>query len=713
MKSILFINFFLLACMSAGQIKISGYVGDKEGPIIGANIYLENTYDGSTSDTKGQFYFETFEEGEHVLIASFVGYNDFRKEINLNVPSNLSIRLEPRIDQLNTVTIAAGSFNTSDEAKKVIMKSVDVVTTAGATADIAGALNTLPGTQTVGEAGRLFVRGGDGYETRTFIDGMMVHNEYSPAAPNTPSRSRFSPFIFKGTSFSTGGYSAEYGQALSSALILDSKDVSELERTDFSIMSVGGDVAHTHIWDKSSFSAKMGYTNLSPYFRLAPQRIKWDGAPEEWLGNFAFRWKTSDAGLLKVFGNLSLSKLDLYEKTIEDPSIEFPVGVDNNYSYLNVIYRNIISKDWAYKLGASNTYSFQNAQRDGDRSEMTLEGSHLKGTLFYTPSDRITIQTGGEIIRTDVSRELSMDQSQEVTIDDFNEYLSSGHIESEIYISAALAIRPGARIEYNSLTGKSSISPRFSMAQKVGEFGQTSLAYGLFHQSAPESYLLMSPQLQSETASHYILNYQWMKRNRTFRIETYSKRYSDLVKETVIGLDNSGNGFAQGFDLWWRDADTFDGLDYWISYSYIDTKRDYRNFPGKRTPSFASSHNFSFVAKKWIDKLKSQVGITYTFGSPRPYTDLNTEGFLQARTSSFHDLSFNISYLMNSQVIIHALVNNVLGINNVFGYEYANNPDTDGFYARRAITPPARRFIFLGIFITLSKDQTINQLPNL
>ncbi|MEM9896082.1 MAG: hypothetical protein AAF789_06905, partial [Bacteroidota bacterium] len=67
----------------------------------------------------------------------------------------------------------------------------------------------------------------------------------------------------------------------------------------------------------------------------------------------------------------------------------------------------------------------------------------------------------------------------------------------------------------------------------------------------------------------------------------------------------------------------------------------------------------------------------------------------------------------NSQVIIHAMVNNVLGTRNVFGYEFSDSPDVNGIYASRAITPPARRFVFLGIFITLSKNKGINQLPNL
>jgi hypothetical protein len=54
-----------------------------------------------------------------------------------------------------------------------------------------------------------------------------------------------------------------------------------------------------------------------------------------------------------------------------------------------------------------------------------------------------------------------------------------------------------------------------------------------------------------------------------------------------------------------------------------------------------------------------------------------------------------------------------LGRTNIFGYNYSVTPDANGVYASRAITQPAPRFLFLGIFITLSKDKSMNQLPSL
>lgn len=55
--------------------------------------------------------------------------------------------LKEEINQLDGVVISAGSFTAGEEKRRTILKPVDIAMTAGGTADIAGALNTLPGTQ--------------------------------------------------------------------------------------------------------------------------------------------------------------------------------------------------------------------------------------------------------------------------------------------------------------------------------------------------------------------------------------------------------------------------------------------------------------------------------------------------------------------------------------------------------------------------------------
>ena len=126
---------------------------------------------------------------------------------------NLAIKLREDVNTLDAVVLSAGTFSAGDNSKVNVLKPLDVVTTASALGDFVGALQTLPGTSTVAEDGRLFVRGGDAEETQIFIDGIRVFTPYSPTTNNSPTRGRYSPFLFDGIRFSTGGYSAEFGQA--------------------------------------------------------------------------------------------------------------------------------------------------------------------------------------------------------------------------------------------------------------------------------------------------------------------------------------------------------------------------------------------------------------------------------------------------------------------------------------------------------------------
>ncbi|WP_421765021.1 TonB-dependent receptor [Ekhidna sp.] len=714
MKGLLTTTLLFLTCFSYGQVTISGQVADKSGePLLGVNVYLKGTYDGATTDINGEFSFESYEVDSLILVASYIGFHTSELPIE-SKSQKLNFILKEEISHLNAVVITAGSFNASDESKREVLKPLDIVTTAGATADIPGALNTLPGTQTVGETGRLFVRGGDGRETKTFIDGMLVHNEYSPSAPNTPGRSRFSPFMFKGTSFSTGGYSAEYGQALSSALVLNSKDVAENDRTDISLMSVGADISTTQSFENSSLAGKVQYTNLTPYFALVSQNLRWNKAPQEYNGNFAYRWKTSKTGMLKVFTNVSQSSMDLYESDIRNPEIDLPVVVSNDYLHFNTSYRELLDDKWGVRTGISFTRSNDFASLDQSSIDQNLSGFHTKVTMDYQHSDRLALVAGAEVIGRSLYQTLNDGESFD---QEFDERIGASFVETEMFASSALAFKAGVRVEHNNLNDNIALDPRLSAAYKTGEHSQVSVAYGQFRQAPATQITLSDKASLHEKATHYIANYQWLNEGMSFRVEVYEKKYDQLAKYTNIydpgTFQFTGGGYARGLDLFWRDSKTVKNLDYWVSYSYLNTEREYKDFPGSYTPSFASNHNFSVVTKKFFDKLKSQVGVTYSFASPRSYNDLNSEGFLNGRTPAYHDLSFNISYLYSSQVIIHAMVNNVLGINNIFGYEYANTPNENGVYASRPITPAAKRFIFLGVFITLSKNKGINQLPNL
>lgn len=716
MKNWFTIAFAITAFNLMGQTIIKGKVSDERGtPVPGANIFLANTYDGTTSDTDGQFEFTSDEKGKQALVVKFIGYKDFTKEIALDgTMISINVVLRETINELEAVTISAGSFTASDESRRTIFKAVDIATTAGATADIAGALNTLPGTQKVGESGRLFVRGGDGSETRTFIDGMLVLNPYGSTAPNTPSRGRFLPFMFKGTSFSTGGYSSEYGQALSSTLVLESKDKSESTRTDIGFLSVGADVAHTQAWDHASLAGKIQYTNIRPYFNLINQEIDWITPPESIEGSAAFRHAVGKAGMIKAYGNFNRTSYSMYNHDIDDPSLKQPYDLTNDYQYVNVAYKDVLNERWMVRGGLSYT-SMGNDLLDGtDQVDDSERGIHAKAVLEGSLSDRAELRTGAEMIsRAYDYKVIAADGGIDAA--SFDETITSTFAEGSVYFTNRFVTQGGARIEYNNLLNRVSVDPRLSLAYKVGG-GNFSLAYGKFRQSPVNELLRLDHSINQERADHYIVSYQVVENNRTFRAEIYYKKYNDLVKylnPEKTWIDNSGKGYAKGLELFWRDNLSVKNLDYWFSYSYLDTERDYLDFPHEAVPNFASTHNCSVVFKYFFTELKTQFGATYSFTSGRPYHDPNQEIFNGGKTRSYQDLSINLAYLPRPNLIIYFSATNLTGRNNIFGYEYSTKLNEEGFYNRRAITQPAKHFLFLGVFLTLSKDKTVNQLPSL
>ncbi len=57
--------------MVLAQSTVSGVVSDQKGEtLIGANVYLKDTYDGGTTDANGRFNFDTYETGAQVLVVS-------------------------------------------------------------------------------------------------------------------------------------------------------------------------------------------------------------------------------------------------------------------------------------------------------------------------------------------------------------------------------------------------------------------------------------------------------------------------------------------------------------------------------------------------------------------------------------------------------------------------------------------------------------------
>ncbi|MEZ4802400.1 MAG: TonB-dependent receptor [Gelidibacter sp.] len=717
MKSIFTVLIFCMTSITIAQTTISGIVKDTNGlPIEGANVYLQGTYDGGTTNEKGEFSFTTEEAGTQSLVVSFLSYETFTMAGDVSFMKNLQVKLREDVNALDAVILSAGTFSAGDNSKVSVLKPLDVVTTASALGDFVGALQTLPGTTTVAEDGRLFVRGGEADETQIFIDGIRVFTPYSPTANNTPTRGRYSPFLFDGITFSTGGYSAEYGQALSSVLLLNTIDEPDQKKTDIGIMTVGGTLGNTQKWEKSSLSVNASYINLAPYNAIFKDRNDWKKPYEGASGEAVFRQKF-DSGLLKLYTAFDYSDFELTQKDINlSEGLHFKLN--NNNLYFNGSYQGMLNDVWSIFGGMSYTYGKTNLNVMDSDIKDTENSFHGKLKFKRRFSNRLKLYFGVEYFATNFNENYA-DEVITPTKYGYDNNIASAFTEADIIFSKNLALKAGLRADYSELFKELTVAPRVSFAYKTGTHSQVSLAYGDFYQNPNSDVLKFNQDLKAQHTSHYILNYQYNTEGKIFRAEAYFKDYSQLIKYDTdfasfdSNFNTTGDGFAKGIDLFWRDNKTFKNFDYWVSYSYLDTERNYRNYPSASQPNFANTHNLSLVGKYWIDDWKSQVGMSYSFASGRTYTNPNMQGFLNEKTKSYNSLSVNWAYLISPQKILYFSVNNVLNFKNINGYQYANTPDMNGNFARRSLQPAADQFFFVGFFWTISEKGTDNQLNNL
>ena len=698
---------------------VSGKVLQENGePVAGVNAYLEGTYDGSSSDGNGFFQFTTDETGEKTLKVVFMGFEPYTSGLILQGDTiYLDITLKEAFNELSAVTITAGTFEASDKKQAVTISPLDMVTTAGANGDVYGALQSLPGTTKNGESGRLFVKGGDSSESQTYIDGAWVPVPYNSSAPNVGTRGRYNPFLFKGMIFSTGGYSAEYGQALSSVLLLNTNDLPEEDQLDLSFLSVGPEIAGTKRWENGAVTATASWQNLSPYMSMVNQNYEWVHAPESASGALSLRQKTGKSGMFKFYSNMDKATFTLKQDDLNEVGSSFDYRLDNRNVFVNSSWKGMLTERLGMHAAASYTDNTDDIAYQQTSVDNSLKAFYLKDAFTYVFNDRFRLKTGGEWFSE--KRERQVDVADGHSAGQLTKNTFAAFAEAQLYTSNRFVSRIGIRTEYDDLREDWNVAPRLSSAYKISDNTQVSGAWGWFYQSADDNYLMQSAGLKPERADHYTLTFLSSVNKRTLRAELYNKDYRDLVKYTVAdngdytGFSNTGSGYARGVDLFWRDKQTVKGGDYWISYSFIDTKRDYRDYPYRSRPGFASKHNLSVVYKHWLASMRSLVGVNFNYSSPRVYNNPNTSVFNGEKMRAYRSLDISWSFLYRQNIILYGAVTNLPGFKNEYGRNYAELPDSAGFYNSSAIQPSSTRFFVLACFITLTRRGTANQLDKI
>ena len=172
-------NLISVLMMSVGLVfgqAVTGFVGNGEEPLVGANIVIEGTELGGVTDAEGKFVIETG-TGTFDLTASYIGYVSQTKSVRVgDIVGSVSFDLETDVVALTALEVLASRADETTPVAYTNVSKEEMEIRLGSQ-DIPMILNTTPSvyaTQQGGGAGdaRINIRGFNQRNVAVMINGV-------------------------------------------------------------------------------------------------------------------------------------------------------------------------------------------------------------------------------------------------------------------------------------------------------------------------------------------------------------------------------------------------------------------------------------------------------------------------------------------------------------------------------------------------------------
>ena len=705
------------------QLKISGRVTDtRNEPLEYVNVYVLDTFDGAMTDKSGAFSFSTAVKDTLIVIASLIGYRTEEKELINYKPGmhEISMALSETGIELEEAVVTGSSFS-SEEEKGIQVSPLDVYTTPGGAADIFQSLKTLPGLTQVSESAELYVRGGDPSETVTLVDQAILYHPFTFESSYGGIFSNLNTESLRSLYFSSGGFSAKYGNALSGVLDIETRNEPDFLNITAGISmaaaSLSGGIPVVENRLGILFTAKQSYTKPIMWLNGELDRFTATPTSRNLSGSLIYRY--SETGRIKLFSMHSDDKQGVIVD-LAGFSGSFNGNTSNRFYNLqqsDVLFSNIFIKN------SISLTIFQNNWKLGvlDLAARDQVAS-FRSDLEVTPNRKTRINLGLEFENRENRYsgkvpELDYDMRPEAKASSLNELLSENRIgvyfemiKSGVAGINDIFVEGGMRFDF--LTGHKLdwLNPRITLGYRFGSNSSITAGAGLFSQM-PDLRLMTksdgNPSIKEMSAVHYTLSYEMnFAAKNSLRTELYYKDYRDLpLQHSSLNFNNDGYGYAYGFDFILKGSLPA-GLDGWLSYGFITTRRKWMDNTELTSSDFDITHNLSLVLKYYLTAML-QVGINYKYATGRPFTpvtgaDYNPQlGIYEPeygpknsrRCKDYQRLDLRITYLSQLYgkyfTVLYVEALNILDLKNLFGYTYNFNytqtKEVVSYFGRRTI----------------------------
>lgn len=725
----------LLILVSASAVAqpavVNGRVqdGDEGGGVPYANVQIQGTAIGAAAGKHGRFQFKTTRTGSVVLRASAVGYDPVEQAVRLRPDDTTTVTLVLTAErvELDAAVVTGETFSTGSPSEATL-GATEAVTTPGAAGDLFRALQSFPGVASPGDGAGLFVRGGDVTETKTLLDQATVYHPYRYESPAGGSFGAVRPFLVDGTTFATGGFSAQYGDALSGVLAMESKDrppeSSQYVSLGLAAASISIDQPLVHDLGLR-LSGNRSFTGV--LFRVNGQRGDYATVPQGLDANVSLTWDYGDTGQFKFFAFARHNRIGV--ATTDGTYASVYRGRTTNQLY-NLQWTTQADAWTVESSGSWNAYSSDKSLGALDLRP-TDQAAKLRVDATRTADDW-TLRTGGTVERRRYRFEGTFPTQPDVVAPgaparSVDESLwatrTGGYAEVESSVLSSLVARAGIRTDDHGRAGRPVVDPRVGLSWQFAANTQLRAAWGLYHQFPELSTYSQHTginTLGAQSAQHIVLGLHHNRENVLLRAEAYHKPYRDLVVRTGSShYANAGSGSARGIDLFAKYG-SFLGTRFngWASYSLLRSRRTQPRDRGTEVAletgpaPYDLTHQVTAVGKvRVLDQLR--IGGTYRYTTGQPFTPvvgteqldsgplLPVDGPVGSeRLPPYHRLDLQVSYFWpfnrDQNVVFYAALNNVFDRANVVDVTHSSDY-SDRSYRRTDF----RRSVYFGLTLTL------------
>lgn len=334
MKTTKLIYFFLLSQLcffSHAQVHISGKVTDTDNqPIEFATVRIAGTAIGATTDLKGTYSLSVAEADTIEVIFSCIGYAEVKQKlVNPDKEVSLNVRLSNQAKELQSIIVTEYKKQT-DGMVDLDPANLQLVTSASGNS-VEALLATTAGVSSRNEMSSQYsVRGGSYDENSVYINGIEVYRPQLISSGQQEGLSIINPNLVGNIRFSTGGFSSEYGDKMSSVLDITYRQPEAFEgKVSGSMM--GGDATIGH--NTGRFSQLHGIRFKKNNSLLSTLESKGEYDPSYFDYQTNLRYEINDHWNISLLGNISMNNYK-FKPTTRNTSF----GVSENIKEFTVYF---------------------------------------------------------------------------------------------------------------------------------------------------------------------------------------------------------------------------------------------------------------------------------------------------------------------------------------------------------------------------------------